>query len=111
MYRLIYESRCKAGKLELKIIYFATDTYTVMLRLTDYSLLFLLLVSTSCLQGTANLETFNTDVSKNEKEQVGILVSDQEDRAGVFSLKTNNGILTHKDIFPNDKPVLLGLPL
>jgi len=78
-----------------------------MLRLTDYSLLFLLLVSTSCLQGTANLETLNTDVSKNEKEQVGILVSDQEDRAGVFSLKTNNGIFTHKDIFPNDKPVLL----
>ena len=78
-----------------------------MLRLTDYSLLFLLLVSTSCLHGAANLETLNTDVSKKDKEQMRALISDQEDLAGVFSLETNNGIFTQEDIFPNDKPVLL----
>tara|TARA_Y100000814_G_C12107407_1_gene325901 strand:+ start:217 stop:468 length:252 start_codon:yes stop_codon:yes gene_type:complete len=77
-----------------------------MMRFTDYSLLFLLLVSTSCVWDNSNIET-NRDIPIHDKEKIEVLPSEYEDKVRNFSLETNDGILSHQDIFSNDKPVLL----
>ena len=77
-----------------------------MMRFTDYSLLFLLLVSTSCVWDNSNIET-NRDIRIPDKQKIEVLPSEYEGTVQYFSLETNDGILSHKDIFSYDKPVLL----
>ena len=70
-----------------------------MSRLTCYSLLFLTLVSISCLPS-------DSIVSKGNKEEGGPISSTENDLPYSFSLVTHDGILTHKDILSSHRPVL-----